>query len=42
MTNLLMPWPPDSNDDQRAAMQDVIYGDVTKLAPEGLNKSCAP
>jgi hypothetical protein len=32
-------WPVDFNDDQRAAMQDVIFAFVTSLAPGGLNQA---
>jgi len=35
-------WPVDFNDDQRAAMQDVIFAFVTTLAPNGLNQDAVP
>jgi hypothetical protein len=31
-------WPVDFNDNQRAAMDDVIFAFVTTLAPDGLNQ----
>jgi len=31
-------WPPDFNDDKKVNMQDVIFGYVTSLAPNGLNQ----
>lgn len=34
-------WPVDFDDDQRAGLQDVIFGFVTTLAPDGLNQPAA-